>query len=74
MFQLEEKFKIWLLLVSALLVIAHAYGGIGLCRSLSLPPLRRSVPLPHLKGSLPLPPRRSICTILGEGHWSSRAD
>ncbi|MQL81891.1 hypothetical protein Taro_014359 [Colocasia esculenta] len=46
----------WLLLVSALLVIAHAHGGFGLYRSLSLPPLRRSLPLPHLRGSLPLPP------------------
>ncbi|MQM05392.1 hypothetical protein Taro_038205 [Colocasia esculenta] len=35
--------------------MAHAYGGIGLCRSLSLPPLSRSLPLPHLKSFLSLP-------------------
>ncbi|MQL74413.1 hypothetical protein Taro_006777 [Colocasia esculenta] len=52
--------------------MAHAYGGIGLCQSLSLPPLRRSVPLPplrrsvplpHLRGSLPLPPRRRFLSL-----------
>ncbi|MQM12655.1 hypothetical protein Taro_045575, partial [Colocasia esculenta] len=86
---------------------SRPHGGIGLYRSLSLPPLRRSLPLPHLRGSLPLPPLRcflslsdsssdsslfqpsglfdsiyifcsrsicTVCTILGEGHWPSRAD
>ncbi|MQL93655.1 hypothetical protein Taro_026300 [Colocasia esculenta] len=33
--------------------MAHTYGGIGLYRSLSLPPLRRSLPLPHLRTSSP---------------------
>ncbi|MQM03084.1 hypothetical protein Taro_035858 [Colocasia esculenta] len=35
--------------------MAHAYGGIGLCRSLSLPPLSQSLSLPPLRLSLPLP-------------------
>ncbi|MQM23230.1 hypothetical protein Taro_056294, partial [Colocasia esculenta] len=56
----------WFLVVSALFVMAHAYGGIGLCRSLFLPPLSRSLPLPHLRSIC------TICTILGEGHWPTR--
>ncbi|MQM20842.1 hypothetical protein Taro_053870 [Colocasia esculenta] len=95
--------------------MAHTYGGIGLCRSLSLQPFSRSLSL-HLSGD-PSPSHisgapsgshlsrasspshssadsslfqpsglfddiyifcsRSICTnctILGEGHWPSRAD
>ncbi|MQM04242.1 hypothetical protein Taro_037042 [Colocasia esculenta] len=50
----------WLLLVSALLVMAHAHRGFGLYRSFSLPPLRRCLPLPHFRGSLSLPPLSSF--------------
>ncbi|MQL71852.1 hypothetical protein Taro_004162 [Colocasia esculenta] len=81
MFRLEEKFKMWiyvkkvawLLLVSSLLVMAHAYGGIGLCRTLSLPPLRRSVPLPHLRGSLPLPPRKHFLSFPLFSHFNGKS-
>ncbi|MQL81409.1 hypothetical protein Taro_013863 [Colocasia esculenta] len=85
--------------------MTHAYGGIGLYRSLSLPPLRRSLPSPvsgapsrsHLSGASS-PSHSSVdsslfqpsglfgniyifcsmsictvCTILGEGNWPSRA-
>ncbi|MQM11980.1 hypothetical protein Taro_044892 [Colocasia esculenta] len=44
-------------------MMAHAYRGIGLCRSLSLPHLKRSLPLPHLRGSLPPPPLRSFLSL-----------
>ncbi|MQM18433.1 hypothetical protein Taro_051425 [Colocasia esculenta] len=53
----------WFLVVSALLVMAHAYGGIRLCQSLSLPPLSRFLPLPHLRCSLPLPPLKSFLSL-----------
>ncbi|MQM17018.1 hypothetical protein Taro_049983 [Colocasia esculenta] len=43
--------------------MAHAYGGIRLYRSLSLPHLIRSLPLPHLRCSLPLPPLRSFLSL-----------
>ncbi|MQL96537.1 hypothetical protein Taro_029214 [Colocasia esculenta] len=43
--------------------MAHAHGGFGLYRSLSLPPLRRSLPVPHLRGSLPLPPLSSFLCL-----------
>ncbi|MQM22627.1 hypothetical protein Taro_055682, partial [Colocasia esculenta] len=43
--------------------MAHAHGGFGVYRSLSLPPLRRSLPVPHLRGSLPLPPLSSFLCL-----------